>query len=126
MVQEFKEFINRGGVVELAVAFIMGLAFKPIIDALVERVLMPLIGMIFGEPSFDNIGMFGDIDPETGVQAGSIGSVVTATVSFLLIALALFFVVKGYNRMRGPVEEVQEGPSEVDLLTEIRDSLATR
>ena len=88
MVQEFKEFINRGGVVELAVAFIMGVAFKPIVDAIVERVLMPLIGMIFGQPNFDAIWTFGELT-EDGIPAGSVGAVVTATVNFLLIAFAL-------------------------------------
>lgn len=127
MLQEFKEFINRGGVVEMAVAFIMGVAFAPIISALVDRVIMPLIGMIFGQPNFDNVWMFGDIDPETGVPAGSVGAVITAAVNFLLVAFVLFFVVRAYNRVKGRQEEEEEaGPSEVDLLTEIRDALTTR
>jgi large conductance mechanosensitive channel len=110
VINEFKEFINRGNVIELAVAFVLGVAFKPVIDAIVDRVLMPLIGMVVGQPNFDTIGTFAcdaGLDPATGIVAdgrvcaGSIGAVVTASVNFLLVALALFFVVKAYNRMKG-------------------------
>lgn len=138
MIQEFKDFINKGNVVELAVAFVLGVAFKPIIDAIVERVLMPAIGLVVGQPNFDTVGTFAceDIGAEgaaeglivNGAQmcSGSVGAVITAIVSFLLVALALFFVVRAYNRMQAQQDEVDEepGPSEIDLLTEIRDSLA--
>jgi large conductance mechanosensitive channel len=126
MLKEFKEFVNRGNVVELAVAFVMGVAFKPIIDAIVNRVLMPLIAMIFGQPNFDAIWTFGDVNPETGVAAGSVGAVITTTVNFVLVALALFFVVKAYNRLQReePSEPEPEAESEdVTLLREIRDAL---
>jgi large conductance mechanosensitive channel len=137
MLQEFKEFINRGNVVELAVAFVMGVAFKPIIDNLVSRVLMPVIGMLVGQPNFDTVGTFAcepGLDPSTNIVAGdtvcagSIGAVLTATINFVLIALALFFVVKAYNRMNRKVEEVPEpeaDPEDVVLLREIRDALRT-
>lgn len=142
MIQEFREFINRGNVIDLAVAFVLGVAFKPIIDALVDRVLMPAIGRLVGQPNFDTVGTFACEDlPASGAAegliitggqqcAGSVGAVLTATVSFLLIAMALFFVVKAYNRMqrKGPVDEPEPEaePEEVVLLREIRDSLATR
>lgn len=123
MLQEFKEFINRGNVIDLAVALVIGLAFAPIISAITDRVLMPLIGMIFGEPNFDRLLTFGDVGQD-GLPIGSVGAVITAIVNFLLVALALFFVVKAYNKTKKPVEEEEAGPTEIDLLTEIRDSLA--
>lgn len=136
--QEFKEFVNRGNVVELAVAFVMGVAFKPIIDNLVERVLMPIIGLVVGQPNFDTVGTFAcdpGLDPATNIVtastvcSGSIGAVLTAIISFLLVAIALFFVVKAYNRMNRdePVDEPEPeaDPEDVVLLREIRDSLRT-
>ncbi len=141
MIQEFREFINRGNVVDLAVAFILGAAFKPIIDALVNRVLMPIIGLVVGEPNFDTLGTFACEDvPASGAAegliitggqqcAGSIGAVLTVTTSFLLVAFALFWVVKAYNRMqRQDVEEPEPeaDPADVVLLREIRDALAAR
>ena len=142
MVEEFKEFINKGNVVDLAVAFVLGVAFKPIVDAVVERVLMPLIGLVVGQPNFDGLGTFACEDVPAGGAtegliivggqqcAGSVGAVITAIVSFLLVALALFFVVKAYNRTQRdePVEEPEPeaDPEEVVLLREIRDALADR
>lgn len=142
MIQEFREFINRGNVIDLAVAVVLGAAFKPIIDAIVGRVLMPIIGLLVGQPNFDTLGTFACQDvPASGAAeglivtggqqcAGSVGAVLTVTISFLLIALALFFVVKAYNRMQrqDPVEEPEPeaDPEDVVLLREIRDSLAAR
>lgn len=140
MIQEFKDFINRGNVVDLAVAFVLGVAFKPIIDAVVERVLMPLIGLVVGTPNFDSLGTFACEDVPAGGAtegllivgsqqcAGSIGAVITAIVSFLLVAFALFLVVKAYNNMQAADDEAEpeEDPEDVVLLREIRDSLADR
>lgn len=141
MIQEFREFINRGNVIDLAVAFVLGVAFKPIIDAIVDRVLMPGIGLLVGQPNFDTVGTFACEDVPasgsaegliiTGGQqcAGSVGAVLTATISFLLIAAALFFVVKAYNRTQRaePAEpEPEADPDEVVLLREIRDQLTRR
>jgi large conductance mechanosensitive channel len=126
MIQEFKEFISRGNFVELAVAFVMGLAVAGVVTALVERLVMPLIALVVGEPNFDSIGQFAC---EAGECAGSVGAVLTALVNFLLVALALFFIVKAYNRMqrRRPEEpEPEADPEEVLLLREIRDELRAR
>ncbi len=135
MLEEFREFINRGNVVELAVAFVMGVAFKPIIDNLVSRIVMPVIGLLVGQPNFDTVGTFAcepGLDPATGIVvgdtvcAGSVGAVLTATINFLLVAAALFFVVKAYNRMNReePAEpEPEADPDDIVLLREIRDSL---
>lgn len=135
MIQEFREFVNRGNVIDLAVAVVLGAAFKPIIDALVQRVLMPIIGMLVGEPNFNQLGTFAcspDGDPELGIVvgdqvcSGSLGAVITETVAFLLVALALFFVVKAYNRMQRTDEaepEPEADPEDIVLLREIRDRL---
>lgn len=124
MIAEFKEFINRGNVIDLAVAVVLGAAFTPVIDAIVSRVLMPAIALVVGQPSFDAIGTFG--------EDGSIGAVITAIVNFVLVALALFVVIKAYNRMqrRSPEQESapepQADPDDVVLLREIRDVLRER
>jgi large conductance mechanosensitive channel len=129
VVQEFKEFISRGNMIELAVAFVLGVSFQSVITAITGRVITPLIGLLFGEPDFDTLLMFGAIDPETGMQVGSVGAVLTALLNFLLVALALFLVVKAYNRMRrsSPAEpEPEAEPDDVVLLREIRDALRER
>lgn len=131
MLQEFRDFINRGNVVDLAVAFVLGVAFKEVIDVVVNRVIMPLIGMIFGEPNFDRLGEFacGDVTNEAdeivNQCAGSVGAVLTVAINFLLIAFALFLIVKAYNRFKQdqePEDDVAEA-EDVVLLREIRDSL---
>lgn len=122
MLQEFKDFINKGDIVDLAVAVVMATAFKPIVDRFVDGVLLQIVAAIFGEPNFDSLSFgLGDADI-------LYGSVITAAVSFLFVALAVFFVLKAYNATKAEKEEEEEdsGPSEVDLLTEIRDSLASR
>jgi large conductance mechanosensitive channel len=129
VIAEFKEFINRGSFIDLAVGFVMGVAVTGVVNAVVDRLLMPLIAMIFGQPDFDAIGTFGAVDPETGMQTGSLGAVLTALVNFLLIAFALFLIIKAYNRMqrKQPDEpEPEADPDDVVLLREIRDSLRER
>ena len=116
MIQEFREFVNRGNFVDMAVAFVMGLASAGVVTAVVERLIMPLIALVFGEPNFDAIGTFG--------ENGSVGAVITALVNFLVVGFVLFLVVKAYNRAQGPeVEELAEDPEEIVLLRQIRDRL---
>jgi large conductance mechanosensitive channel len=89
-----------------------------VVTALVERLIMPLIALLFGQPDFDDIGTFG--------AEGSIGALITATVNFLIISVALFMIVKVYNRMqrKDPDEaEPEADPEDVVLLREIRDAL---
>lgn len=138
MLNEFRDFINRGNVIELAVAFVLGAAFNPIVTSIVDRLMMPLVGAVVGEPNFDTVGTFACSpggDPATGIAvdgqvcAGSVGAVITALVNFLLVALALFFVVKAYNRFKAANEEPEPSdkpaePDDVTLLREIRDLLA--
>jgi large conductance mechanosensitive channel len=128
VIAEFKEFIKRGNFIDMAVGIVMGLATLAVVTALVERLILPLIAMIVGEPNFDAIGTFGDIDPETGAAAGSVGAVITQAINFVLIAFVLFLIVKGYNRFKAKEEEEAPAadPEELTLLREIRDALRER
>jgi large conductance mechanosensitive channel len=126
MLAEFKEFINRGNFVDLAVGFVMGVAVTGLVQTIVGRLIMPLIGMVFGEPDFDKVLTFGPAG-EDGAPVGSVGAVITATVNLLLIALVLFLIVKAYNRMqREKIEDPEVEPDDVVLLREIRDELRVR
>jgi len=125
MIQEFKEFVSKGNVIMLAVGFIMGVAFQGVVTALVEHVIMPIVAIPFGEPNFDELTL--TINDSVILW----GSFVTAAVAFLLTALAVFlFIVKPFNAYmnRHGVEEdePESGPSEIELLTEIRDALRSR
>ncbi len=117
MLAEFKDFINKGSLVDLAIAFIMALFFAPIITAIVDGVIMNLIAALFGKPNFDSIHI------DVGDAELLIGTVITAIVQFLIVAFVCFLIVKQVNKMQGPEEEEDAGPTEVELLTQIRDSL---
>ena len=116
MIAEFKEFINKGDVVTIAVGLILALYFQKIVEAILDGVINPIIAAIFGETNFQNIGF------DVGDARISIGLVIDAAISFVAVAFILFLLVRAYNKSKGPEEE-DSGPSEVDLLTEIRDQL---
>ena len=118
MVAEFKAFISKGDIVMIAAAFVMALYFKAIIDQIVAGVIQPIIAAIVGESSLENFGF------DIGDARISIGLVIQAIIDFIIVALVLFFIVKAYNRWRR--EEEAAGPSEVELLTDIRDELRAR
>ena len=121
MWKEFKEFAFKGNVLDLAIAVIIGAAFGKIITALVESVIMPLIAAVGGSPNVASMGftLNGTLIP--------IGIFFQAVIDFLLVALVLFMVVRGINRIRRKQEaEVASAPEpaeDVLLLREIRDSL---
>lgn len=117
MVQEFKDFINNGNVFHTAVGLIMALAFAPVVTGFIDNIIMPIVAAIFGEPNFNAISI-GVGDAEI-----LIGAWITIVIGFLLLALVMFFLVRMYNKANPPEPEA-DGPSEVDLLTEIRDGLA--
>ncbi len=121
MLKEFREFLLRGNVVDLAVAVVIGGAFAAITVSLVEDIITPLLGLL-GIPDFSTWVI------EVGDAEMRIGNFLNTLISFITIAAAIFFlVVKPMNRidaMRASDEpEEEKGPSEVDLLTEIRDEL---
>ena len=133
MIQEFKDFVNKGGVFEAAVGLILALAFAPVVQGLVDHMIMPIVARIFGQPDFSDlkIGLGGEqevtLDDGTVVMqepAIEYGSWLTIVIGFLLIALVIFMLVKAYNNANPPEPEEEAGPSEIDLLTEIRDGLA--
>jgi large conductance mechanosensitive channel len=138
MFSEFKAFIARGNVLDLAVAVIIGAAFGTIVTSLTEDVIMPVIGAIFGGLDFANhFVRLGPIpadfkgDPTSyaalkaaGVAMLGYGQFVTALVNFLILAFIIFLLVRSVNRMTGKVEAA--GPTEVELLAEIRDELRKR
>jgi len=123
--KEFREFITRGNVIDLAVAVIIGLAFTAIINAIVSGLITPLIGMIGGND-------FSDLDFKINGSTFEYGLVINAVIQFLLIAAAVFFfIVKPINmlnerRRRGEEPEPEELSDEAALLTEIRDLLRDR
>lgn len=121
MLKEFKEFLTKGNLVDIAVAFILGLAFAAVVSAF-TNVVMSLISAIFGGSL-----AFSDIVWKVGSKHTPvpIGLFLDALVNFIIVGFVLFMVVKAYNRMKKK-EEVEAGPTEIDLLTEIRDSLASR
>ena len=118
MVAEFKAFIMKGDIVMIAVAFVLALYFKAIIDQIVAGVIDPIIAAIVGEPNLENFGF------DIGDARISIGLVLEAIIDFIIVGLVLFFIVKAYNHWKR--DEEAAGPSEVDLLTEIRDELRSR
>jgi large conductance mechanosensitive channel len=117
MIDEFKAFIAKGDVVMIAVGLIMALYFQKIVDALLEGVINPIIAAIFGESNFRDIGF------DIGDARISIGLVIDAAISFVVVAFILFLLVKAYNQWKRQDDEDDDGPSELELLTEIRDEL---
>ncbi|MDH5049394.1 large conductance mechanosensitive channel protein MscL [Enterococcus faecalis] len=133
MIKEFKEFIMRGSVLDLAVGVVIGSAFTAIVTQVVEGLITPLISLIFvlttGKKSADDaLGAL--VYKVEGVEF-NIGSVISALITFLITAFVLFLIVKAANKMknRGKKEEVAEEevvPTSEDYLKEIRDLLAAQ
>lgn len=126
MLKEFKEFIMRGNILDLAVAVIIGGAFGAVVSAFTDKVLMAFIAAIVGKPNFDSIKF------DIGKGTIFIGTFLTALVNFLIIAFVLFLILKAANRaMSSRRKEEADAPTpapsdEAVLLTEIRDLLARR
>jgi large conductance mechanosensitive channel len=118
MLQEFKTFINKGNVINIAVGLVMALAFQKIVTAVLDGVINPIISAIFGEGTYQDIGF------DIGDARISIGLVIDAVIYFLAVAFFLFLVVKAYNRWRRT--DPTALPSDNELLAEIRDLLAVQ
>lgn len=130
MISEFKEFIARGNVLDLAVGVVIGGAFGKIVTSLVEKIIMPPIGLLLGGVDFSKWAITlkdATIDAagkEVPAVVLGIGDFLNTIIQFVIIALAIFMVVKAVNRMRKPAEAAPAAPPEdVLLLREIRDSL---
>ena len=144
MLKDFKQFIAKGNVMELAVAVIIGGAFATIVKSLTEEIIMPIVGAIFGGADFSRYfflldvpeGYDGPMDDyaalqEAGAAMIGYGSFITAVINFLILAFIIFILVRYAKKVMAEFEEKKEeapaGPSEIDLLKEIRDELrATR
>ena len=135
MFKEFKEFATRGNVLDLAVGFIMGAAFTAIVSSLVDDVLMPSLGLLLGGLDFSNFYLnLSDATydslaaaREAGAPVIAYGLFINAVIKFLLVALALFLLIKQFNRFRKKEAAAPPAPpAEEALLREIRDLLKQR
>lgn len=121
---EFRDFINRGNVIDLAVGIVIGAAFTGIVNSLVNDLIMPLIGMITGGINFSGLAV------TVGEASLAYGNFIQAIFNFLIIAFAVFWLIKTVNRFRKKEEAKPAEPAapttEEKLLTEIRDLLKTR
>ena len=124
MIKEFKDFIARGNVMDMAVGIIMGAAFTAIVTSLVDDLVNPLIGLFVGGVDFSSVS-FG-----LGDAQFMLGNFINAVIKFIIVAWVVFMLVKGVNRMtkkkEEPAPEAPKGPTQEELLTEIRDALKAR
>ncbi|MEW5421038.1 large conductance mechanosensitive channel protein MscL [Amorphus sp. 3PC139-8] len=140
MIKEFRDFVAKGNVIDLAVGIIIGAAFTAIVQSLVNDLINPVIGLIVGGIDFTSmyVVLSGDVPPgssldaarESGAAIFAYGAFLTRCINFLIIALVVFMLVKFVNRIRAMAEkpddvvpEVKTGPSQLDVLIEIRDEL---
>ena len=132
MIGEFKDFIARGNVLDLAIAVVIGAAFGKIITALVDGIIMPVVGMAMGGTDFSQLFIsldgkdYASLEAAKAAAAPAItyGAFIQTLIDFVLITFVIFLLVKGNNRMRKPVEAAPAAtPEDVLLLREIRDSL---
>ena len=143
MIQEFKDFIAKGNVMDMAVGIIVGAAFTAIVSSLVADLINPIVGLFTGGVDFTNnyAVLSGDVPAtasleqarEAGASVFAYGSFLMAVINFFIIAFVVFILVKMVNRVKSAAEkpdevapEVKTGPSQLDVLLEIRDALKTR
>jgi large conductance mechanosensitive channel len=138
MLKEFKEFAMKGSMLDMAIGIVIGAAFGTVIKSLVDDLLMPVVSSLFNAPDFTQLFVvlrapemtLGTDSLEEFRKAGGVafayGNFINALIAFLLVAFALYIVVKNVNKLKKKEEAApapDPGPSEVDLLKEIRDSL---
>jgi large conductance mechanosensitive channel len=141
MIKEFRDFIAKGNVMDMAVGIIIGAAFTAIVTSLVADLINPIIGVITGGIDFSNLfvnlgdGEFASlaVAREAGAPVFAYGSFITAVINFLIIAFVVFLLVKAVNRIKDaavkkaePVPGAPAGPTQEELLTQIRDELRRR
>lgn len=126
MFKEFKEFMMRGNVLDLAVGVVIGSAFTAIVTKVVEGLITPIVSLIIvlttGQSSADDA--FGSMVFKVQGVDFNVGSVISAIITFVITAFVLFLIVKAANKMKKPVEEKEDDPTAEDYLAEIRDLLA--
>jgi large conductance mechanosensitive channel len=140
MLKEFRAFIAKGNVLDLAVAVIIGAAFAKIVSSLTDDVIMPIIGKVFGGLDFSSYfillgpvpaGYHGSMTDyaalkKAGAPVLGWGAFVTQVVSFVILAFIIFLMIKAANKAMRKGPDAAAGPTEVELLTEIRDELKKR
>ncbi|GGI56202.1 large-conductance mechanosensitive channel protein MscL [Winogradskyella haliclonae] len=131
MLKEFKEFAMKGNLVDIAVGFVMGAAFNKVVASFTGGIVSPLIGLIF-DTDFKAMryqlkeGTVNDAGERVGDVFLEYGTFLTNVIDFIIVAFVMFMVVKGVNKMKKkeePAPEAPSGPSQEDLLAEIRDLL---
>jgi large conductance mechanosensitive channel len=131
MLKEFKDFAMKGNLVDIAVAFVMGAAFNKVVSSFTGGIVSPLVGLIFKTDFKDlkyvvNEGVANEAGEITGEVAILYGDFLTSLIDFIIVAFVMFMVIKGINKMKrkeAPAPAAPAGPSEIDLLKEIRDAL---
>lgn len=133
MLSEFKAFLARGNVLDLAVAVLIGAAFGAIVTSMTADLIMPLIGAVIGNVDFSNlyVVLSGDVAPgtslvaarEAGANVLAYGNFISVVINFVILAFVIFMLVRTANKAMPKKEAPPVGPTEVDLLTEIRDAL---
>ena len=136
IMQEFKTFIAGGNVLDLAVGVIIGAGFGKIVGSLTDDIIMPVVGKVFGGLDFTSkyVVLSGDVAQGTPLDAArkaganvlAYGSFVTALVNFAILAWIIFLIVKAANKATPRAAEAPAGPSEIEVLAEIRDELRKR
>lgn len=116
-VKEFKDFALKGNLVETAVALVLALAFTDLVKSFIADLITPIIAALFGKPDFSNLTF------TINDSVFRYGNFINFVISFIVVAFVLFLVVKGVNAMRKKKEEEPSGPTEVELLAEIRDGI---
>ena len=132
MIQEFRDFIAKGNVMDMAVGIIIGAAFTAIVTSLVDDLINPIISLFMGGIDFSGMGIRLSEGEDGAVFA--YGNFIMALINFLIIAWVVFMLVKMVNRVKdaaiakeeAPVEEAPAGPTQEELLVEIRDALKAR
>ena len=131
MLKEFKEFAMKGNLVDIAVGFVMGAAFNNVVASFTGGIVSPLVGLIFNS-DFKSLkfqlkeGELNDAGEKVGEVFLEYGTFLTNVIDFIIVAFVMFMIVKGVNKINKteePAPEAPAGPSEIDLLIEIRDSL---
>lgn len=136
MLKEFKEFAMKGNMIDLAVGIVIGTAFGTVVKSLVDDVIMPVVSGLLSLPDFSNLFFilknptelaFTSVTAarEAGASVFAYGLFINALIAFILVALALFIVIKAMNKLKKQEAEnpTPKGPTEIDVLMEIRDSL---
>jgi large conductance mechanosensitive channel len=131
MLKEFKEFAMKGNLVDIAVAFVMGAAFNKVVTSFTGGIISPLVGLIF-KSDFKDLkytiteGAANDAGEIVGEVSVLYGDFITNVIDFIIVAFVMFMIIKGINRMKKkeePAPEAPKGPSQEELLAEIRDLL---